>query len=175
MAADEHRLVFGDREPQESPSVPSVPLHLDHDALAQTHAETLAAARRRYSLAARLPFAASSPDGETRGGHRDLLVSEVTPEDSFLRDERRAIAASVVASALEVLDKRESYIAKNRLMADSEMSLAEIARTLGISRERARQLECRAKRKLASSSALSNSAPTRTLQRSPPVATILLR
>lgn len=99
----------------------------------------------------------AAPDGETPGGHPDLLVSEETPEDFYLRDERRAIAESVVSSALEVLDKRESYIAKNRFMADSEMSLAEIGRTLGISRERARQLESRAKRKLASSLALRKS------------------
>lgn len=33
-----------------------MPLHLDHDALARTHAETLAAPRRRYSLAARWLF-----------------------------------------------------------------------------------------------------------------------
>lgn len=34
-------------------STPAAPPHLDHDALARTHAETLAAPRRRYSLAAR--------------------------------------------------------------------------------------------------------------------------
>jgi RNA polymerase sigma-32 factor len=77
------------------------------------------------------------------------MVCEETPEDSYLRDERRAVAVSVVSSALKVLDKRESYIARHRLMADSEMSLAEIARSLRISRERARQLESRAKQKLA--------------------------
>lgn len=38
--------------------MPSVPPHLDHDALAQTHAETLAAPRYPYSLAARLLFTA---------------------------------------------------------------------------------------------------------------------
>jgi RNA polymerase sigma-32 factor len=49
-----------------------------------------------------------------------------------------------------VLDERERYIVEHRLLADSdaELSLAEIGRTLGVSRERARQLEERAKRKL---------------------------
>jgi len=48
------------------------------------------------------------------------------------------------------LDERERYIAENRLMADheEELSLAEIGRRLGVSRERARQLEVRTKRKL---------------------------
>ena len=50
------------------------------------------------------------------------------------------------------LDPRERYIAEHRLMADptEELSLAEIGRSLGVSRERARQLEARTKRKLRS-------------------------
>jgi RNA polymerase sigma-32 factor len=103
------------------------------------------------------------PDSETRGWHADFMVSEETPEDSYLRDERRAVAVSVVSSALEVLDKREAYIVRHRLMADSEMSLAEIARSLGISRERARQLESRARKKLTSCSALNHNRAVREL------------
>ena len=57
-----------------------------------------------------------------------------------------------VRTALTGLDERERYIVENRLMADSEdeMSLADIGRRLGVSRERARQLEARAKKKLKS-------------------------
>jgi len=55
-----------------------------------------------------------------------------------------------LADAVAQLDARERYIVEHRLMADSseELSLAEIARTLGVSRERVRQLEARAKSKL---------------------------
>jgi RNA polymerase sigma-32 factor len=58
----------------------------------------------------------------------------------------------VVRDAIGVLDERERYIVEKRLMADAEdeLSLAEIGRQLGVSRERARQLEARAKRKLRS-------------------------
>ncbi len=57
---------------------------------------------------------------------------------------------STVALAVAELDPRERYIAEHRLMADptEELSLAEIGRNLGVSRERARQLEARTKRKL---------------------------
>jgi RNA polymerase sigma-32 factor len=57
---------------------------------------------------------------------------------------------AIVRDSLKHLDKRERYIVEKRLMADSEdeLSLAEIGRRLGVSRERARQLEARARRKL---------------------------
>jgi RNA polymerase sigma-32 factor len=69
-------------------------------------------------------------------------VYESTETDEHLRD--------AVRTALKGLDARERYIAEHRLMADGEdeLSLAEIGRRLGVSRERARQLESRAKRKL---------------------------
>jgi RNA polymerase sigma-32 factor len=55
-----------------------------------------------------------------------------------------------VRDSLKHLVKRERYIVEKRLMADreDELSLAEIGRRLGVSRERARQLEARARRKL---------------------------
>jgi DNA-directed RNA polymerase sigma subunit (sigma70/sigma32) len=57
-----------------------------------------------------------------------------------------------VRDAVEQLDERERFIVEKRLMADpeDELSLAELGRRLGVSRERARQLEVRAKRKLES-------------------------
>jgi len=59
-----------------------------------------------------------------------------------------------------VLDRRERYIAEHRMMAprDEELSLAEIGNALGISRERARQLEERAKLKLGRSPAIRGNA-----------------
>src|SRR5262249_34856764 len=55
-----------------------------------------------------------------------------------------------VHDAIEELDHRERFIVEKRLMADpeDELSLAELGRQLGVSRERARQLEARAKKKL---------------------------
>jgi RNA polymerase sigma-32 factor len=52
---------------------------------------------------------------------------------------------------LQLLDARERYIVEQRMLADDEVSLAEIGRRLGVSRERARQLEARAKKKLRKS------------------------
>jgi RNA polymerase sigma-32 factor len=71
-------------------------------------------------------------------------------EEGMLGGQTRDRARRAVRSALDTLDPREKFIAEMRLMADSEdeLSLAEIGRRLGVSRERARQLEARAKRKL---------------------------
>lgn len=81
----------------------------------------------------------------------DTLVSPDASQDNQLAgDETRDHMQNVVSQAVDKLDARERYIVETRLMADPEerASLAEIGRTLGVSRERARQLEARAKMKL---------------------------
>jgi RNA polymerase sigma-32 factor len=83
----------------------------------------------------------------------DTLPGESKPQDEYVYDaETRGELKTWVGSALAKLDERERYIVEQRLMADPEerLSLAEIGRTLGVSRERARQLEARAKNKLKS-------------------------
>lgn len=81
----------------------------------------------------------------------DTLVSpDRDQEEALVLDEYREQVTDAVRCAIEGLDPRERYIVRTRLMADAEdeLSLAEIGRRLGVSRERARQLEARAKRKL---------------------------
>jgi len=81
----------------------------------------------------------------------DTLVApgqdqEATLASSGIHDKLRG----AVHDAVKELDERERFIVENRLMADpeDELSLAELGRRLGVSRERARQLEARAKKKL---------------------------
>ncbi len=69
-------------------------------------------------------------------------------EERFFEEERRGALRTALVSAVASLDERERFIVEQRLMADEETSLAEIGRQLGVSRERARQLEARAKAKL---------------------------
>ncbi len=81
----------------------------------------------------------------------DTLPSEEPDQEtSFGETEAGERVRSAVRAALRGLDPRERYVVQARLMADDdeELSLAEIGRKLGVSRERARQLESRAKRKL---------------------------
>jgi RNA polymerase sigma-32 factor len=81
----------------------------------------------------------------------DTLVSpDESQAESMDNDQQGTLVKRTVRNALEALDPRERFIAENRMLADpeDELSLAEIGRRLGVSRERARQLEERAKRKL---------------------------
>jgi RNA polymerase sigma-32 factor len=80
----------------------------------------------------------------------DSLAGVDDQERSLLGLEQQVRLSSCVAGAVATLDPRERYIAEHRLMADpaEELSLAEISRKMGVSRERARQLETRAKQKL---------------------------
>ncbi len=74
----------------------------------------------------------------------------LNPEDEALRAETKSQRALAVSQALPTLDSRERFVAEHRMMAQREeqLSLAEIGRRFGVSRERARQLEARTMRKL---------------------------
>ncbi len=69
-------------------------------------------------------------------------------ETALSESEREQSIKSRLSHALGQLDTRERFIVEQRYMGDEEISLAAIGRKLGVSRERARQLEARAKLKL---------------------------
>lgn len=81
----------------------------------------------------------------------DTLASPGSDQEVELsRNQVQEHLQVAVRSAVDQLDPRERYIVEQRLMAEPEerLSLADIGRNLGVSRERARQLESRAKYKL---------------------------
>ncbi|MBL8602942.1 MAG: RNA polymerase factor sigma-32 [Myxococcales bacterium] len=69
-------------------------------------------------------------------------------DERFERAHRAQLLDHRVRDAVGSLDPRERFIIEQRILADDELSLAEIGRRLGVSRERARQLESRAREKL---------------------------
>jgi RNA polymerase sigma-32 factor len=79
-----------------------------------------------------------------------LRSPDPNQEEAVAAVEGRTRAREVISEAMSDLDTRETFIVQSRIMAhsDDSLSLAEIGRRLGISRERARQLEARALRKL---------------------------
>ncbi len=81
-----------------------------------------------------------------------LAADQASQEEVLQKDQKQSQLEMDVRRAMSKLDVRERFIVERRLMADAEdaLSLAEIGRQLGVSRERARQLEVRAKGKLKS-------------------------
>jgi len=77
-----------------------------------------------------------------------LESSTLSPEDETARDEISEQAGRAVRAAVGVLDEREQMIVKARLMAEDPPTLQELGARLGVSKERVRQLEERARLKL---------------------------
>lgn len=79
----------------------------------------------------------------------DTIESPASDQESELSEiERARELKDKMSAALSGLDQRERFIVEQRYMGEKEVSLAAIGRRLGVSRERARQLEARAKQKL---------------------------
>jgi len=91
-----------------------------------------------------------APIGDDGGNtHVDFVPSGAAGQDDDLADsEERGIVQDRVGRALGRLDLRERYIIEQRIMSEKPMTLKELGEHFGFSRERARQLEIRAKEKL---------------------------
>ncbi|MFP2904823.1 RNA polymerase factor sigma-32 [Pyxidicoccus sp. 3LFB2] len=81
--------------------------------------------------------------------HLDFVESESASAVDEVADRQQAdLTRELVQRALRRLDPRERFIIEQRVMGDAEMTLSELGEHFGFSRERARQLEIRAKDKL---------------------------
>ena len=77
-----------------------------------------------------------------------LAAASPTPEEDATAAERRARARVAVGEALRELSERERMIVRERLMSDEPRTLQDLGTELGVSKERVRQLEERARGKL---------------------------
>jgi RNA polymerase sigma-32 factor len=93
-----------------------------------------------------------APVGDGAATHVDFVSGDDPAADTLLgeAEEGRALVAGVT-EALDRLDERERYIVEHRLMADRPETLKDLGAHFGFSRERARQLEIRAREKLRAS------------------------
>ena len=81
--------------------------------------------------------------------HLDLLKEESPDqEEAFAQAEEKKIREHEVLNAMTRLNEKEAYVIKNRIMADSPLTLQEIGNHLKLSRERVRQIESEALKKL---------------------------
>ena len=91
-----------------------------------------------------------APMGEDGSStHVDFVASAAPGQDEEAADKEEAgMINARVRTALTRLDPRERFIIEQRVMNERPMTLKELGEHFGFSRERARQLEIRAKDKL---------------------------
>ena len=77
-----------------------------------------------------------------------LCASGPSPEEEASSNESREQARGLVTTALEGLSDREKLIVRERIMTDEPPTLQALGDRLGVSKERVRQLEERARTKL---------------------------
>lgn len=81
--------------------------------------------------------------------HLDLLREDSpNQEEALARQQEKKIRERDVQNAMRRLSEKEAYVIKNRIMADSPLTLQEIGDHLKLSRERVRQIESEALKKL---------------------------
>ena len=86
---------------------------------------------------------------ESSDSHIDFLAYEGDDQEvSLIKEEEKSLVQRDIAGALANLNERESYIILNRVMADDPETLQEIGIKYNISRERARQIEKQALKKM---------------------------
>lgn len=91
----------------------------------------------------------SSLDDDHDLTHLDLLQeSSLNQEESLALEEERKIREQEVLGAMKHLNQKEEYVIKNRIMSDSSLTLREIGNHLKLSRERVRQIQSEALKKL---------------------------
>jgi RNA polymerase sigma-32 factor len=82
-------------------------------------------------------------EGDAELGER--AIDPRTPEDAVASEEERGAVRRAMHLALEAMDRRERRIVEARMLADEPRTLAELGEEMGVSRERVRQLEVRAR------------------------------
>jgi RNA polymerase sigma-32 factor len=105
--------------------------------------------RERLSQRDLIDDRATSSPGFDRATSSPGLFDERDPERSLLSAERVVRSHAQLGSALANLDERERTVIEQRVLGEARPSLVELGRQLGISRERVRQIEARARAKLA--------------------------
>jgi len=88
---------------------------------------------------------------DTNLSHMDFLADdEENQEDLITKVEEEKRIKSGMVDALKILKDRERYIVENRILADKPLTLEELGTKYNISRERVRQIENAALKKMKS-------------------------
>jgi len=77
-----------------------------------------------------------------------LQEGSANQEEALIAEQEKRVLEAEVLDAMKRLNEKEAFVIKNRIMADSPLTLQEIGDQLKLSRERVRQIEGEALKKL---------------------------
>lgn len=87
--------------------------------------------------------------GDSQLEQQDLLQSnDLGPEDLTIRQRDGAARRAWIDQAMSRLSPRERHIVDRRFLGERRVTLSEIGKSFGVSKERVRQIEARALRKM---------------------------
>jgi RNA polymerase sigma-32 factor len=117
-------------------------------ALAEESGMPLSRAKQLWPLLARgdLSLDANASDAPTAMDR--MSYKQPTPEESVARSESVHHVRAALQSAMESLTDREQRIVEARILSEEPCTLEALGREMGVSKERVRQLEVRARQKL---------------------------
>ena len=87
--------------------------------------------------------------GEDEATYLDMLPdTSQNPEDAVLAIQEQGVVRTAISNALSTLNEKERFVIENRMMVEPPLTLQVIGDRLGLSKERVRQIENEAVKKL---------------------------
>ena len=117
-------------------------------ALAEESGMPLSRARQLWPLLTRGDLSLDATVSDAPAAMERMSYKQPTPEESVARSQAVSQVREALASALGSLTDREQRIVEARILSDEPRTLESLGREMGVSKERVRQLEVRARQKL---------------------------
>ena len=118
------------------------------DELVEVSGMPEARARKLWPILTQRDFSLDAETGERGPAVSRLRDRNESPEDAFARAEEITGVREKLGAAMELLSERERRIIEQRLLVDDPRTLESLGQEMGVSKERVRQLEARARTKL---------------------------
>ena len=117
-------------------------------ALAEESGMPLSRAKQLWPLLSRGDLSLDASISDAPAAMDRMSHKQPTPEESVARSEAVRHVREALASAMASLTAREQRIVEARILSEEPQTLESLGREMGVSKERVRQLEVRARQKL---------------------------
>jgi len=117
-------------------------------ALAEESGMPLCRAKQLWPLLTRGDSSLDATTSDAPAAMERMSDKQPTPEETVARAEAVRRVRGALHAAMEALTEREQRIVEARILSDEPCTLEALGREMGVSKERVRQLEVRARQKL---------------------------